>query len=95
MAMLTEASGLTDQSPAETTHGVTVSNARTVWLGNARLRAAQGMNAHAGWVQTRKSDTLGSSAGAQRPHPSRKKAAAWQSIHHLGRFDFETLNGGK
>ena len=58
--------------------------ARTVWLGNARLRAAQGMSARDGWVQTRKSGTIGSSAGAQRPHPSRKKANALPSIAIVG-----------
>ena len=89
-----EASWLTDQSPAEeNTWGHHQQRAWAVWLGKARLRAAQGMSARDGWVQTRKSGTIGSSAGAQRPHPWRKKAAAWQSIRHLGRFDFETLNG--
>ena len=50
-----EASWLTDQSPAEeNTWGHHQQRAWAVWLGNARLRAAQGMSARAGWVQTRK-----------------------------------------
>ena len=34
-----------------------------MWLGNVGLRAAQGMNAYAGWVQTQGSLTIGSNAG--------------------------------
>ena len=58
-----EASWLTDQSPAEeNTWGHHQQRAWAVWLGKARLRAAQGMSARDGWVQTRKSGTIGSSA---------------------------------
>jgi hypothetical protein len=64
--------------------------ARTVWLGNARLRAAQGMSARGGWVQTRRGAPFAPSAAAQRPHPSRKKAAACSQSTIVGRFEFET-----
>ena len=44
-----------------------------VWLGNVPLRAAEGMSARDGWVQTRKSGTSRSSAGAHRPQSIEEK----------------------